>query len=247
MSRTLRILAILALAAGCGDDDGMMTDTTDTTDTTMPMDAGQMMDDDAGTMMDDDAGTMGGDFAFRTDAPEAYTRVDRMGVPAVSTALVTSANKNAYNDGDPTDDVSGDAPGRWAGEFIGVLDGLHAAVGTTSGLTVNEQIASVGLTPCADGATCATQEVAPGAPVYSFVIPDVLTIDTNADAGFPNGRRLQDPVMDIILALVLLDLDTHGPATFADLAGDGTASLNPPANDVAFMDDFPFVANPHTP
>ena len=34
-----------------------------------------------------------------------FTRVDRMGMPAISTALIGSAEKNNYNDDSPADDV----------------------------------------------------------------------------------------------------------------------------------------------
>jgi len=242
------LLAVAALSLGCDEDSG--TDAgpgggTDAgpggTDAGPPgdMDAGPG-DDDAGPG-DVDAGAAG-DFTFRTETPDMYTRVDRAGAPAVSTALVSSAMKNAYNDDDPSDDVTGDAPGKWAGEFIASLDALHAAVGMTSGLTLDEQLTGAGLTPCSSGADCATQEIAAGVPVYSFIIPDVITLNTNMPAGFPNGRQLSDPVMDVVLALVLLDLDgTHSVGTLGGLP------LNPTANDVPFEATFPYVADPHTP
>ena len=50
------------------------------------------------------SGTAGVSFNFRTDPESAFVRVDRMGMPAVATALVGSAAKNTYNDGDPSND-----------------------------------------------------------------------------------------------------------------------------------------------
>lgn len=85
---------------------------------------------------------------------------------------------------------------------------------------------------------CLTQEVAPGRSVASLVIPDTLQINLNAPPGFPNGRRLQDSVVDITLAALLLDLRVHSAATFASLP------LNPPANDRPFLNSFPFLAPP---
>jgi len=72
-------------------------------------------------------------------------------------------------------------------------------------------------------------------------VPDTLKIDTTAAAGFPNGRLLTDPVVDVTLAVVMLDLTSHGQtaSTLANLP------LNPPANDVAFQSTFPFLAAPH--
>lgn len=61
--------------------------------------------------------TGGSGFVFRTEPASAYTRVDRMGEPAVGTVLVRSAAKNAFND----DDVSADATGKYVSEFVAGL------------------------------------------------------------------------------------------------------------------------------
>jgi len=129
-------------------------------------------------------------FAFATDAPDTYTRVDRSGMPAVSTALI--ASKDAYN-----------------------------------------------LTPCTyvgDGTgTCAAAAV-------PLIIPDTLKINTAADAGFPNGRKLADPVIGVTLAVALLELTGETPPhTATDLVG----VLNPAANDKELPAAFPFLAAPH--
>jgi hypothetical protein len=176
-------------------------------------------DDDTDTEGTGDTDTAEVDYNFRTDAPSAYTRVDRIGMPAVATALI--ASKDAYNAADPVDDVAGD----FVGEIVGSLIGLHGAL--------DDDLAGVGLTPCtveADGAgTC----VAQGGPL---ILPDALVVDFTAASGFPNGRELADPVIDVTLAVLLLDLSVHGADTLAGLP------LNPPANDVAFMTSFPYLA-----
>lgn len=77
-----------------------------------------------------------------------------------------------------------------------------------------------------------------GVTVAQAVVPDTLTIDLSAASGFPNGRRLPDPVIDVTLAVVFLDLSVNGPGTLAGLP------LNPPENDVAFRDTFPYLAPP---
>jgi hypothetical protein len=159
-------------------------------------------------------------FVFATDPVSAYTRVDRAGMPAVNTALI--ASKDAYNAADPIDDINGD----YVPEIIASLAFLHTAL--------DDDLAALSLTPCTvvgDGTgTC----VAQGAPL---VLPDTLKIDFTQPAGFPNGRMPSDPVVDVTLAVVLLDLagGTHGAA---DLVG----ALNPPANDVPFLPGFPYLA-----
>src|SRR3954465_6446081 len=66
----------------------------------------------------------GTNFNFRTDPPSAYTSVDRMGMPAVATALISSAQKNAYNDATPADDVNG----KFTADIASTLTGLTNAL-----------------------------------------------------------------------------------------------------------------------
>jgi hypothetical protein len=77
-----------------------------------------------------------------------------------------------------------------------------------------------------------------GFTVAQAVVPDTLTINLAGASGFPNGRKLADPVIDVTLAVIFLDLTKHAPDTLAKLP------LNPPANDVAFRASFPYLAPP---
>ena len=57
-------------------------------------------------------------------------------------------------------------------------------------------------------------------------------------AGFPNGRRLDDDIVDIALRVVMgVLLPDHDPD--ADTLGDGVD-----ANDKPFLSEFPYVAYP---
>lgn len=88
-----------------------------------------------------------------------------------------------------------------------------------------------------DVGPCLNQEVpGTGVTVAEAVLPDTLTLNLTAPAGFPNGRLPSDPVIDVTLAVIFLDLSVNGPATLAGLP------LNPPENDVAFPGAFPFLA-----
>ena len=77
-----------------------------------------------------------------------------------------------------------------------------------------------------------------GTTVAGAVIPDTLTLNLSAPSGFPNGRRLQDPVIDVTLAVIFLDLGVHSAALFAGLP------VNPAANDRPFRTSFPYLAAP---
>jgi hypothetical protein len=83
---------------------------------------------------------------------------------------------------------------------------------------------------------CLTQEVSPGVTVANLVVPDTVTINLAASSGFPNGRRLTDPVIDLTLAAILIDLTKHPVTTLAAIP------LNPPANDLPFRPAFPYLA-----
>lgn len=95
---------------------------------------------------------------------------------------------------------------------------------TTAGLSV---------TPCLNQIVPGT-----GSTVAGLVVPDTITVDLSKPSGFPNGRRLQDPVVDVTLAALFLDLDVHSPLAFFNIP------LNPPANDRPFRAEFPYLAPP---
>ncbi len=95
---------------------------------------------------------------------------------------------------------------------------------------------------------CFSQEVAPGITVQDLLTRDTLRLDLSKPAGFPNGRRLQDPVIDLTLAYFFLDLRVHRIDDLAKLA------VNPPANadvigpngaPLGFLTSFPYVLPAH--
>ena len=148
-------------------------------------------------------------FNSRTGEPTGFGRwvnVDREGVPAVNVALVPFNSKNAYNSGNTIDDANG----RFAPGIISTLN----LFGTNP--TFQAILAGVAVTR-----------------------GDILRLDltkpnngTNPEASFPNGRRLPDDVIDILLTLV-----ANGTPL-----GD---SVN--ANDLPFRSTFPFLAGSQQP
>jgi hypothetical protein len=68
--------------------------------------------------------------------------------------------------------------------------------------------------------------------ITSVAIPDTLKLSVEPDGGFPNGRRLQDDVIDILLGLIFEG--TGGPTT--DEVDE---------NDEPFLSVFPYLAPPH--
>jgi hypothetical protein len=175
---------------------------------------------DTDTDTDSDTDTDTDTDAFVFEDASTFSRVDRMGMPAINTAVVSS--KDDYNAADPEDDVAL----VFALEIITNLAGLHGAL--------DDDLAAAGLTPCTvvgDGSGTCVAQAAP------LMIPDTLYLDTSGTSGFPNGRLLEDPVVDVTLAVILLDLSVLG--------ADTLVGLNPTANDVAFSETFPYLAEPH--
>ena len=83
------------------------------------------------------ASSAGAAFTFNTAPNSAYDRVDRMGMPAVSTALIPFDTKVPYNDANPADDVDGE----FVDDIVMVLTDLTNALA--------DDLADAGLTPCA--------------------------------------------------------------------------------------------------
>jgi hypothetical protein len=88
------------------------------------------------------------------------------------------------------------------------------------------------VTPCLDQVVPGTG----GRTLVELIVPDTITVDLDAPSVFPNGRRLEDPVIDFTLSMALLDMEVHSPQTFNGIP------LNPPTNDRPFRDEFPFLA-----
>lgn len=257
LTRCICVFALaLLVGVGCnnGEDDnnGGTTDSgTDVTDDdTGDEDTGNQ---DVGDTGDEDTGDSG--FGFSTgnpgDNPGDFTQVDRIGMPAVSTALISS--KTAYNQASPTDDANGD----YAGELVGAVAGLHS-----DSIDIDSDLESLNLVPCTmdDPASangqCVSQDILAnagggGPSPAALVIPDTLKINVTQDAGFPNGRALADPVIDVTLAIILLDMtadttgaDPQAQTPFAFTPGNIVGPLNPPTNDVGdgtFPSEFPYL------
>ncbi len=260
LHKSLPVLAIASLALlGCpgddtapGDGSGDTTEGTGNTTTDNPTtdpDSTTASDPTGSTTEDEPTGstTMGpepGPFVFDETPPEDYVRVDRAGFPALATALgVVGADTDAYNNANPVDD----AALAFGADILTLVEALHLGVpgGQVPDNTgLDDDLLTLGFVPC----------VPPGQPMDNCddqagpnVIPDTLRITVGGTPGFPNGRAPAATVMDIIFAVLLLDLSVEEITLFTDLDGDGTPgpSLNPLENDVAFPGEWPYLAPAH--
>ncbi len=147
-----------------------------------------------------------------------YRTIDRTGIPAVNTALVPFALRNRYNAGNTLQD----SQGRFASQIVATITAVMTGLGKTP-TQINAAVT-----------TLASVAVNKGDMLrLNTTIPNTGNGGgTNAPAGFPNGRRLGDDVIDTILTI----LNSGSPL------GDGVG-----ANDVAFTNAFPFLALPQQP
>jgi hypothetical protein len=130
---------------------------------------------------------------------------DRAGIAGVNTVFIPSGSKDAFNAGDPTLD-----PADFGASVVATVNALRAALAAVPGF------------PAEDLGIAAEA-------VRDIVIPDVVSLDLSAPDGFPNGRRLEDDVIDVALQVTLN----------RSIVGDGIA------NDSAFLTNFPYLGNPN--
>ena len=177
-------------------------------------------------------------FDFRSDHISTYAKVDRMGGPATTTALLSpgaagGARRQQANLTEPADDA------QYAAEYVSTLRTLHYELAPA---LATAMLAACGIAGADPAGTNVDQCVTQAAP---RVIPDVLRLDTNVASGFPNGRDLDDRVVDILLAVGLLDLRTGAmcggvQCTAATLAN---IPLNPGASNPPPLTQFPYFNN----
>ncbi|HEX8457509.1 MAG TPA: DUF4331 family protein [Pyrinomonadaceae bacterium] len=143
-----------------------------------------------------------------------WVQLDRNGIPAVSAALIPFGRKDEFNAVTTQDDANG----RFAGDIVAALKALgtnDTNIGILAGVAVTrgDQLRLKLTTPNSTlgfGETLATQNY----------------------AGFPNGRRPHDDVVDVILYFV---------------ANQQPVTDNVNVNEVPQLSTFPFFPPPHQP
>jgi hypothetical protein len=148
-------------------------------------------------------------------------QIDRMGRPAIATVFIPnnplppdrvvdgkSSLKNTYNHSDPVNDQA-----NFRSEVVDTLQVLFS---------LNDEGGPIGTDDPSDDAAAIRG-------LADFLLPDILTINASSSAGFPNGRRLADDVIDTELGLIT----------------EGTVPTDCVANDSTFLGTFPYLGNPN--
>lgn len=194
------------------------------------------------------------------DATGPWVQISRLGLPLINELLMPLASKDYYSSMAPAQDAVFFSSPR--GSTALSNPEIASLLGRFYGLAVP----AAGRTDLADLLRFQVEPGGPGTPLqpfrgktYSLAAADVLRIDTSLPApadfssnrlgalgvaagtadtsvGFPNGRRLQDDVVDI--AERILGGALRGVATASTL-GDAVDS-----NDKPFSTQFPYVPTP---
>jgi len=184
---------------------------------------------------------LNGDGTVGFSGPEI--QVSRLGMPLVNEIVIPLGKKDLFNATEPSNDVA-----NFGGYVVDPEPAklLHAIFGINVPPTPRNDLVSV----FATGVPGLNQPagVAPGEmlrlnmSIPPAPVPKALGVLAGDVAGFPNGRRLGDDVVDIelrVVAGVLVDGFNVAPN---NRLGDGID-----ANDLPFLPYFPYVAPPQNP
>jgi hypothetical protein len=175
--------------------------------------------------------------ASRRAPSGSWVQVSRLGMPLVNEVVIPAGKKDAWNASKPTND----------GQFLSYVTDpevarlIDAVYGIPAPATPRNDLVSVFLTGV-DGLNM-PDGVLPSEELRLNMSIDPCTSACSTlgvvggdTAGFPNGRRLSDDVLDVALQVVegvLVGQDTG--------LGDGVD-----ANDKSFSGSFPYLALPHS-
>ena len=195
-----------------------------------------------------------------SDGRGPFVQVSRLGEPLINEAVIPLGQKDFWNRADPEDDAQFER--FYLNPEVSRLE--NALYGTPPQGHPGGALVSIAQT----GRTDLVAILLTGVPGLNFTGPrkaDLLRLNTGIApsaavgagnrlgvlagdfAGFPNGRRLEDDIVDIELRAFA---QGYGPILHAalglpdkspnDLLGDGVD-----ANDKSFLSHFPYVAVPH--
>ena len=180
-----------------------------------------------------------------------YVQVSRLGMPLVNEVVVPVAAKDYFNGSKPKNDAQflgavqdPELPHVISAVYPSVFPDVPDSDTGTAGIQRADLI-SVFLTGVAGVNMPAGVQASEmlrlnlDTPPCSSACSTLGVIDGDL-AGFPNGRRLDDDIVDIALRVVMGVL-LPGHDTDADTLGDGVG-----ANDSPSLSSFPYVAYPHS-
>ena len=170
----------------------------------------------------------------RKDAWGHYRQVSRLGMPLVNEVVIPLKDKNRFNASKPADDA----------QFLGHVTEpelptlIEAIYGIDAPATPRNDLVQVFLTGVPGvnkpAGVTPSEQLRLNTSIPPSANPHRLGVIAGDNAGFPNGRRLADDVIDIALQVVEGEL-TGNPNDLGDAVNQ---------NDTAFGEHFPYLATP---
>jgi len=158
-------------------------------------------------------------------------QIDRMGRPAINTVFMPN------NPIPPDTAAGGKESAKTSFNHATPLDDINPAFIVKNGETIRQEVVDTLQTlfslndPASGlgGTDNPSDDAAQIDGLASFLLPDILTVDVSSTAGFPNGRRLTDDVIDTELGLIT----------------EGFVTTDCVPNDNTILNTFPYVGNPN--
>jgi hypothetical protein len=185
--------------------------------------------------------TLEGDPADEATTSGPFVKISRLDIPLVNEVIIPLRDKDRWNNSDPADDEQflEYVQNPELGDLIELLFGIEVPDAP------REDLVSIFLTGIPD--LNQPENVTPASllrlnmDIPPSASPSPLGVLGGDNAGFPNGRRLSDDVVDIELTAVA------GGTPFTPEFNDEAHMLSDgvDANDVPFLETFPFVNVPH--
>ncbi len=176
-----------------------------------------------------------------------WIQLSRLDLPLINEVIIPLKDKNRFNGSKPKND--GQFAGYVTGTAVGSIPTAAPHLGALLELVLGVDVPPAPRTDLVDAlllgipslnrpaGVVASSQLRLNMMVAPAATPNRLGVLAGDNAGFPNGRRLADDVVDISLAVVGGVLVDGRNATL----GDGVNT-----NDKAFMSTFPYLAAPHS-
>ena len=187
------------------------------------------------------------------DGVSTWRQVSRLGEPLVNEVLIPLGQKDRWNASEPEDDSQ--FVGRYTNpELVGIANALYPALddAPTTGRGDLVAVLLTGVPGLNNTGTKKADLVRLNVAIPPSASPKRLGVLAGDFAGFPNGRRLSDDVVDIELRA--LECSYGAAASIIEGFGfcGGNAHRMPnnlitdgvDANERSFMTHFPYVATP---
>jgi hypothetical protein len=172
-----------------------------------------------------------------------FVQVSRLGLPLINEIVVPLGFKDQFNRSEPKDDLTNIAGFVVDPELSRLLRDVHGL--TVPDVPRNDMVSVISFLP---GALTSNSDLQPAdilrlnVAIPPATSPNRLGVIGGDVAGFPNGRRVQDDVVDILEQVVGGGILAEG---FGDVFPNNALNDAIDENDVPFLESFPFLATPH--